>query len=576
MASPPGGKTVPNPLLPSFPGNGAQRGADAFVDTLIRLGVKDAFNVIGLGMYPLGDAFHRRRGEIRYISHVNETNLALVAQGYARARRRPACAIVYYSSGTSLAMIGLTVAWADRIPLVLVSTTNSRRSSGRDQYAAVPRSILEMGAQYTKWSYEVPTADRIPEALARAFAIAAQPPMGPVHLAIPSDLLGDVFDETPPRADFDRTVTYAHATADEAGLAAAATLLAGARQPVLLFGSEVGQYDDAIAPAVSLAEALGAPVLIDDQPAYLGFPTTHANYIGKLKTQRQLLAAADVVLSVGMEFTQIGVPGEPPPLPPAATLIALSVDPALPVRQVWPDLALTGHPQASLARLDALVRERIEAATCARNQTATDALRAARLRAADVVRAIPWDRPSVLRSALIDVVHQQYGADWIVVDALTSAVTHFDALYELTDPRAYHGLSGKGSAQGWGAPSAIGVQIASPGKRVVCLLGDGNLMFTSSSIYLAGKMKLPMVFVLVNNGGWAHIRGAMAGQVYDDDDLRAMGWLFDVDYCALAQTFGLRSARATTAAELAAALAVSAATDEPWLIDTVTEGDDPR
>ena len=576
MSSSPDAKTIPNPMLPPFPGNGAMRGADAFVDTLIRLGVEDAFNVIGLGMYPLGDAFHRRRGEIRYISHVNETNLALVAQGYARARRRPACAIVYYSSGTSLAMIGLTVAWADRAPLVLVSTTNSRRSSGRDQYAAVPRSILEMGAQYTKWSYEVPTADRIPEALARAFAIAAQPPMGPVHLAIPSDLWGDVFDGTPPRADFDRTVPHVHSTADEAGLAVAAALLAGARQPVLLFGSEVGQYDDAIAPAVRLAEALGAPVLIDDQPAYLGFPTTHANYIGKLKSQRELLAVADVVLSVGMEFTSIGLPREPLPLPPAAKLISLSVDPALTIRHVWPDHALTGHPQASLARLDVLVRERVDAGTRARNQAVTDALRAQRLRAADAVRAIPWDRPSVLRSALIDVVHQQCGADWIVVDALTSAVTHFDALYELADPRAYHGLSGKGSAQGWGAPSAIGVQIASPGERVVCLLGDGNLMFTSSSIYLAGKRKLPMVFVVVNNGGWAHIRGAMAGADYDEDDLRAMGWLFDVDYAALAQTFLLRYARATTATELAAALAVAVASDEPWLIDTLTEGDDPQ
>jgi thiamine pyrophosphate-dependent acetolactate synthase large subunit-like protein len=564
-----------NPMLPPFPGGGAMRGADAFVDTLIRLGCEDAFNVIGLGMYPLGDAFHRRRGEIRYISHVNETNLALTAQGYARAKRRPACAVVYYSSGTSLAMIGLTVAWADRAPLVLVSTTNSRLTSGRDQYAGVPRAILEMGAQYTKWSYEVPTADRIPEALARAFAIAAQPPMGPVHLAIPSDLWGDVFAGPPPRADFERTQSYVRSVADAAGLAAAADLLANAERPVLLFGSEVGQYDDAIAEAVRLAEVLGAPVLIDDQPAYLAFPTSHANYIGKMRPNRALLAASDVVLSVGIEFTQIGIPGEPPPLPATANVIALSVDPALPVRQLWPDLALTGHPQPSLARLATLAGERISAARAQRNRAATAALRAARLQAAARVRATPWDGSSVLRSALIDVVHQRCGAEWIVVDALTSAVTHFDALYELDDPRAYHGLSGKGSAQGWGAPSAIGVQLGSPGKRVVCLLGDGNLMFTSSSLYLAGKMKLPMVFVLVNNGGWAHIRNALSGGGYDDDELRAMGWLFDVDYCALARSFGLTAARATTAAELASLLEGATASDEPWLIDTITEGDDP-
>jgi benzoylformate decarboxylase/acetolactate synthase-1/2/3 large subunit len=566
---------TPNPLLPSFPGNGAMRGADLFVDTLIRLGVSDAFNVIGLGMYPLGDAFHRRRSEIRYISHVNETNLSLVAQGYARATRRPACATVYYSSGTSLAMIGLTVAWADRAPLVLVSTTNSRRTSGRDQYAAVPRSILELGAQYTKWSYEVPTADRIPEALARAFSIAAQPPMGPVHLAIPSDLWGEVVVGPTPRSDFERTRAFAGTTADDDGLQAAAELLASAQRPVLMFGSEVGQYAGATAAAVRLAEGLGAPVVIEDQPAYLAFPTTHAQYAGKRGAQRALIAAADVVLSVGIEFTEIGVAAEPPAVPPAARVIALSVDALSATRQLWPDLALCGHPKPSLERLDALVRERIDPETFARNRAATAQVRARRLEAAERVRALSSERPAVLRSALIDVAHRQCGSDWIVVDALTSAVTHFDALYEIDDPARYHGLSGKGSAQGWGAPSAIGVQIASPDKRVLCLLGDGNLMFTSSSIYLAGSMRLPMIFVIVNNGGWAHIRGAMRNENYTDDDLRAMGWLFDVDYGALAKSFGLRTARATSAAQLEAALAQARASDEPWLIDTVTEGDDP-
>ena len=222
------------------------------------------------------------------------------------------------------------------------------------------------------------------------------------------------------------------------------------------------------------------------------------------------------------------------------------------------------------------MHERIQPATLARNSAATAELRARRLEAAEKVRALSSDRPAVLRSQLIDVVHGQFGAsDWIVVDALTSAVAHFDALFEIDGPLRYHGLSGKGSAQGWGAPSAIGVQIASPGKRVLYLLGDGNLMFTSSSIYLAGAMRLPMIFVIVNNGGWAHIRGAMRNAVYTDDDLRAMGWLFDVDYGALAQTFGLHTARATSASELAALLAQARASDEPWLIDTVTKGEDP-
>ncbi len=564
-----------------------QRGADLFVDTLVRLGAKDAFNIVGTGMYPLGDAFYRRRDDIRYISHLNESNLTLVAQGYARASRKPVCAILYYSSGTALGMVGMTVAWADHVPLVVVSTTSSRITSGRDQYAAVPGSILDMTSQYAKWSFEVPTADRLPEALARAFAIAAQPPMGPVHLAVPLDLWDAVVSETPPCGDFERMHAYARASADAEGLAAAAELLAQAERPVLLFGSEIGQYAGAMAEAVRLAEALGAPVMADNLAAFLPFPTSHPNYIGKMRANRDVIEAADVALSVGVEFTQLGV-SEPPLLPAGLKLIALSCDPQLPVKQLWPDLALSGHPQASLAQLATLVAQRTPATAVTRNAGGTAALRERRLTRAQGLRETPWSGPSLLRSTLLDVVNQYCDGKWTVVEALSSAVAHFDALVDLDDPDAYYGLSGKGSAQGWGAPSAIGVQLAKPGARVIALLGDGNFMFTSSAVYLAARLQLPMIFVLADNRGWAHSRGTGPGRggiqsgsphPYSDEALASMGWLFDeapIDYVALAQSLGLQSRRAASIEELTAALDEAGNSRRPWLIDVITEGDDPK
>ena len=565
------------------------RGADLFVDTLVKLGATDAFNIVGVGLYPLGDAFHQRRNEIRYISHLNETNLTLVAQGYARATRKPVCAVLYYSSGTAFGMVGLTVAWADHVPLVLVSTTSSRLASGRDQYASVPRSIIEMGTQFTKWSFEVPTAERIPELLARAFAIASQPPMGPVHLAVPSDLWDAVVaDVPPPNADFGRTNFYALGAADDGGLSVAAEMLAKAERPLLLMGSEVGQYAGAVDEAVRLAEALGAPVMADNLAAFLPFPTSHPHYVGKIRANQDALAAADVALSVGVEFTPHGVPNEKRAVPADVRLIALSVDPQLPSKQVWPDLALTGHPRTSLDRLASMVAAQVSAATRARNAGATAILRKRRLDRAEALRKTPWTGASLLRSTLVDTVYKYCEDRWIVVEALSSAVAHFDALFELNDPHAFYGLSGKGSAQGFGAPSAIGVQMANPSKRVISLLGDGNFMFTSSSVYLAARLKLPMIFVLANNNGWAHSRGRGPGNggiqtgspvPYPDAALASMGWLFDdlpIDYGAVARSFGLRAGRATSAADLTALLQEAGRSTEPWLIDVVTEGDDPE
>lgn len=126
-------------------------GSELIAQSLVKHGIDHFFSVPGLGIFPLIDAIHAQRDKIRYINGLNETSVALIAEGYARATRRPAFVNVYHSSGTALSMVAVTVAWADHSPLIITSTTSSRKLSRRDQYAAVPRNITEMTNQYVKW-----------------------------------------------------------------------------------------------------------------------------------------------------------------------------------------------------------------------------------------------------------------------------------------------------------------------------------------------------------------------------------------------------------------------------------------
>ena len=549
----------------------ASRGADLFVDTLIRLGSKHAFNILGIGMLGLGESFHARRADISYISAFNETDLALMAQGYARELRRPTVACVYHSSGTALAMMALTVAWGDHIPLVLVSTTSSRRSSGRDQYAAVPRSILEMGAQYAKWSFEVPTVDRIPEALARAYAIAGQAPMGPVHLAIPGDLYDEEWRGPLPRANFADTQRFEKTCADAAGLHAAAAALAAAVSPVVMVGAEVGQYH-AVAEMVAVIEALGAPAVVAEQPPYLGLPMNHPQFAGTYRANSALLAGADVVLAVGVEFTELGI-GEPPLLNPTTQVIALSVDSVLPVKQLWPKIALSGHPVPSLAHLAERLRsERIPAERIEQRLRRCGALRAARRAEAERIRATRGPDTPVPPSRTIDEVREFCGDAWHIIQAGVTATENMDLFYEIGNPYLLHSISGKASAQGWGAPTAVGVQLASPERRVLAFLGDGGFMFCPTAIYLAARLHLPMIFIVFNNGGWGCVKASFQG-LPCGAGLDEMGWMFGqvpIDFAGFARSLGLKAERAHTGEQVGELLRKAGAGRDPWLIEVLT------
>jgi thiamine pyrophosphate-dependent acetolactate synthase large subunit-like protein len=547
----------------------SRRGSDLIVDALIKLDVRHAFNVIGLGMYDLGDAFYERRSQIEYVSHLNETNLALAAQGYARVTRKPAFCFLYYSSGTALAMPSMVTAWADRAPMVFVSISNSRTAAGRDPYAAVPCSILEMGRQFSKWSFEIPSVERIPEFLARAYADAGQAPMGPVHLSIPADMLAEFVADDHRVCDFKRLTEFAEFCADEDGLRKAAQLLVDAERPILMVGSEVGQLG-ASAEMIALAERLGAPMMTEDMASYLGVPTTHHQYVGTFGPNHDLRTAADVILAVGVEFTELGLHNVPPQLTGDAKLISLSVDGKLPMRQLWPDLALTGHPRASLAALGKMIDQvGIDPARRKSLLEKCSSKRSARQQLVAQAEAMDRTQSPVHPQLLTKIIAEYCGQDWSVMSSGTSAAPFVDTMFEIDDTADFHQLSGKGSCQGWGAPVSIGVQLAQPDRRVMAIVGDGNLMFTGNSIWAAAKYKLPMVFVIINNGGWGHIPDVFR-EVDAAEGCPEMGWTFEeapIDYVKYAMSLGLEAGLARTGAELADLLEQAGSSARPWLIE---------
>lgn len=546
-------------------------GAESLVRTLARLGVKDAFNIVGLGLFPLAEAFYAHRDEVRYVSALNETNLGLIAAGYARANRSAAFVNVYHASGTGLGMMALTTAWADGVPMVFTTTTSSRALAGRDQYAAVPRAVTEMSGQYTKWSAEVPSADRIPELVERAFQIANTPPYGPVHLAFPMDVWLEHTEDVGQRRP---TEVLADFVAAPAAVERIAELLRDSTDPVIVTGAEVARYG-AVDAAVALAEQLGATVLHEDKIADLGFPTTHPQFAGRLGAHRAVVDRADVLLLLGVELTESGLTR--PVEFGDATTVVISPDPMLLTRQLRPDLAVLGAPRPTLEAIAAALGAVPDDARDARAAAARE-LHEARDARNERVRAIRFDADELAIGRILTELEAAMPAGTIVVNHCASGEPFVEDLLPHPDTDAFFGISSKASAQGWGGPASIGIQLARPDRRVVALLGDGGFMFSSTAIYAAAQQDLPVVFVILNNGGWRDI-GALAtvarSPLVDAEDV--MGWTFadpPIDHAAFAASLGLEGRRVSTPGELRAALDKAFADRRATLIEVVNSPED--
>jgi thiamine pyrophosphate-dependent acetolactate synthase large subunit-like protein len=551
-------------------------GSELIAQSLVKHGIDHFFNIWGLGIVPLINAIHAHRDKIRYISALNETSLALIAEGYSRASRKPAFVNVYHTSGTALSMVAVTVAWADHSPLIITSTTSSRKLSKRDQYAAVPGPITEMTNQYVKWNWEIPLAERIPEAIERAVSIATTPPMGPVHLAFPMDVYDDLIDEE--AIDFRHGILrrFDKFIAEEEGIQEAAKLLNKSQKILIAAGGEIGQYH-ASDDVVILAELLGAPIVSEGNKTYfLPCPGNHRLYSGQLNAILDIAHEADTVLVLGFEFTEAGAEGigKFPFRNTNQNIIQITPNSADLGKQIVPNIGLIGHPEPTLKRLIEVLKSMPNNMAGRNRKWADDWIQKANKESLENISSARLDpsKPELVED-VINGLKEIFGEKLIMVDHSNSGGVYVN-VKDLKNADQYYSISQKASAQGWGLPGAIGIQLANPDRRVALIVGDGGFMFTVQALYTAARYNIPLVVIVLNNQGWG------AGQVDRSIKGGTEGDLFvggfqkkPINIANIANDMGVPSTRLNSRDQVRSAIEQLAYQKGPYLCEVVVDSE---
>ncbi len=126
---------------------------------------------------------------------------------------------------------------------------------------------------------------------------------------------------------------------------------------------------------------------------------------------------------------------------------------------------------------------------------------------------------------------------------------------------------------GYALPAAIGVALARPARRVICLIGDGSMMYSAQALWTAVQHALPLSVIVINNGGYGAMRAfSQVMQVRSPPGIDLPG----LDFVHLAAGMGCRGRKVTRAAELAPALARSFASAGPDLLEIVVDPAIPK
>jgi benzoylformate decarboxylase len=401
-----------------------------------------------------------------------------------------------------------------------------------------------MGPQpYVKYSHEPPRAQDVPGAIARAIHQASIPPRGPTFVSIPMDDWDAEADEDRAAQAIKRRVTGRTAP-DEEAIAAVAARLGDARNPVLVAGPDVdasGGWD----AAVALAEAQRLPVWATPAPGggRIGFPERHPNFAGVLPPAigplGGTLKAHDLVLVVGSSVFPYYpyLPG--PLLAPETSLIAITSDPGEAARAPMGD-AIIGDVALALARLVELAG------------TSDRAAPEPRPAPGDPAEADPMSGSAAM-AALADAWHE----DGIAVLESPSSTLALRNRLRLSKPGSY--FFGASGGLGFGISAGVGVQLAQPGRPVVCVLGEGSAQYGITAFWSAAAYKVPVTFLVLRNEEYMILKWfAALEQVEGAPGLDLPG----LDVAAVANAYGVPARDVSGRDELTEALREAIAADD--------------
>jgi thiamine pyrophosphate-dependent acetolactate synthase large subunit-like protein len=166
-------------------------------------------------------------------------------------------------------------------------------------------------------------------------------------------------------------------------------------------------------------------------------------------------------------------------------------------------------------------------------------------------------------------LHEALPSDAIVVgDPVTSGADLLALL--LPDSRRTYYTSSGGSL-GWGFSAALGVALASPGQRVVSIVGDGVFQFGVHTLWTAAALGVPLTVVVIDNSSYAAVRAAMKRYRGSQSGPFPASDLSGFDVVTAARGFGAWATSVERLADLGAALDAASAQHGPAVINVRTD-----
>lgn len=531
-------------------------GSQMIMEALKNEGVEIVFGYPGGAALNIYDEIYKQK-YFRHILVRHEQAAVHAADGYARASGKVGVAFVTSGPGFTNAVTGLATAYADSIPVILISAQVSNSLIGSDAFQEI--DAVGISRPCVKHNYLVKSIDELPRILKEAFYIAKTGRPGPVHIDIPKDVSSAIGEFEYP--DEIKMQTYKpNYKGNSKQIKKAIELIEASKKPLFYLGGGVisSNASEAVRklieitqiPAVETLMALGA--LDSNDPNCLNMVGMHGSYAANMA-----MSEADLIIALGARFDD-RVTGKVSEFAKNAKIIHVDIDPSSISKIINADFPIVGDVKS-------VVEDMIERAKDEINPKNFNTWHETIANYSRIHPLTYKDSDEVLKPEwIIEETARNLPNDAIVTTDVGQHQMWVAQYFPFKYPRTFLTSGGLGT-MGYSLPASMGAKLAHPAKEVVNFVGDGSVLMNIQELMTMIQSNIKIIHIILNNGFLGMVRqwqSLFYGERFSSTNIE-----LQPDFVKLIESFGGLGFRATNKEEFSSALKTALSSDKVSFID---------
>ena len=463
---------------------------DIVAEFLQAIGVTTAFGVVSVHNTPMLDAIGRRNA-IRFVKARGEAGAGSMADAYSRVTGGLGVLFTSTGPGAANACGALVEARFSGAPLLHLTVQTATKNVDRERGTVhdVPDQ-LGMLKSVSKKAYRIRSAENVLGVLSMAAAEALTAPTGPVSIEIPIDIQRTKVVRPNNLQDFNLSLEEPQRP-DAASIEELVKIAKGAKRPLLWLGNGA-KYAGIEAQRLAdmgfgiITSLAGRGVVPEDHPMVLGCLKDLSKVEDFMQTADLLIIAGSRVRGHETRDFELKLP---------KNRVQIDINPAANGRTYSTDQFICADAQTTLAEL----ADQLEGNIGVEQKFGEEIgiLKAEVVKDYEELLGPYGSFAQQLRNVM------PRDAIW-VRDITLNNSTWGNRTFPVTSPKNH--VFALGAAIGLGVAHGIGAAVAAPGRKVVCMCGDGGFFMGFADFWTATQERADIVFLVMNDGGYGVIK----------------------------------------------------------------------